>query len=42
MFQFTKKPSLVSHIQCVAKITYLVPMCVSLLKLSVLWRHMPS
>jgi len=30
------KPSPGSHIQCLAKITYLVPMCVSLLMLSVL------
>jgi len=35
------KPSSGRHIQCLAKITYLVPMCVSLLMLSVLWRHMP-
>jgi len=35
------KPSSGSHIQCLAKITYLVLMCVLLLMLSVLWRRMP-
>jgi len=35
------KPSSGSHNQCLAKITYLVPMCVSLLMWSMLWRHMP-
>jgi len=35
------KPSSGSHIQCLAKITCLVPMCVSLLMLSVLWQHIP-
>ena len=36
---FHIKPSSGSYIQCLAKITYLVPFCVSLLMLSVLWRH---
>ena len=36
------EPSSGSQNQCVAKITYLVPMCVSLLMLSVLWRHVPA
>jgi len=36
------EPSSGSHIQCLAKITYLVPMCMSLYMLSVLWRHMPQ
>jgi len=27
MFRFTQKPSSGSHIQCLAKITYLVPRC---------------
>jgi len=35
------EPSSGSRIQCLAKITYLVPMCVSLLMLTVLWWHMP-
>ena len=41
MFRFTQKPSLGSHILCLAEITYLVPMCMSLslLMLSVLWRR---
>jgi len=33
------KPSSGSHIQRLAKIVYPVPMCMSLLILSVLWRH---
>ena len=36
------KPSSGSHIQCLAKITYLVPIRVSLLTLSVLWQNILS
>jgi len=41
VFRITKEPSSGSHMQSLAKIKYLVTMCVSLLMLLVLWRHMP-
>jgi len=39
MFRFTQDPSSGSYNQCLAKITLLVQLCVSVQTLSVLWRH---
>jgi len=39
MFRFTQEPSSGSYNQCLAKITSLVQLCVSVQTLSVLWRH---
>ena len=41
MFRFTQEPSSGSQSQCLAKITGLVPLCLSVCVLPVLWRHMP-
>ena len=40
MFRFTQEPSSGSQSQCLAKITGMVPLCLSMWTLSVLWRHM--
>ena len=42
MFQFTQEPSPGSQSQCLAKITGMVPLCLSICALSVLWRHIPT
>jgi hypothetical protein len=39
MFRFKQEPSLGSYNQCLAKITSLDQLCVSVQTLSVLWRH---
>ena len=39
MFRFTQEPSSGSQSQCLAKITGLVPLCLTIWALSVLWRH---
>jgi len=41
MFRFTQEPSSGSQSQCLAKLTGMVPLCLSIWTLSVLWRHMP-
>ena len=41
MFRFTQEPSSGSQSQCLAKITSMVPLPLSILTLSVLWRHAP-
>ena len=41
MFRFTQEPSSGSQIQCLAKITVMVPLCLSIWMLSVLRRHTP-
>jgi len=40
MFRFTQEPSTGSQSQCLAKITGMVPLCLLIWTLSVLWRHM--
>jgi len=40
MFWFTQEPSSGSQSQCLAKITGMDPLCLSIWILSVLWRHM--
>jgi len=40
MFRFTLEPSSGSQCQCLAKITGIVPLCLSICALSVFWRHM--
>ena len=42
MFRFTQEPSSGSQSQCLAKITGMVPMCMSIRALPVLWRHIPT
>ena len=42
MFRFTQEPSLGSYNQCLAKITSLAQLCMSIQTLSVLRRHMPA
>jgi len=39
MFRFTQEPSSGSQSQCLAKITGIVPLCLSICALSVFWRH---
>ena len=39
MFRFTQEPSTGSQSQCLAKITCMVPLCLSIWTLSVLWRR---
>jgi len=41
VFRFTQEPSSGSQSQSRAKITRMVPLCLSIWALSVLWRHMP-
>jgi len=41
MFRFTQKPSSGSRSQCLAKITSMVPLCLLISALPVLWRYMP-
>ena len=41
MFRFTQEPSSGNQCQCLAKITGMVPLCMSIWALSVLWRHIP-
>jgi len=40
MFRFTQEPSSGSQSQCLAKITSMVPLCLSIER-CLLWRHMP-
>ena len=42
MFRFTQEPSSGSQSQCLTKITGMVPLCLSIWALSVLWRHIPT
>jgi len=42
MFRFTQEPSSGSQSQCLADITGMVPLCLSIWALSVLWRHIPT
>ena len=42
MFRFTQEPSSRSQSQCLAKITGMVPLCLSICALSVLWRQIPT
>ena len=42
MFRFTQKQSSGSQSQCLAKITNVVPLFLSMWTLSVLWRHTPT
>jgi len=39
MFRFTQEPSSGSHSQYLAKLTGMVPLCLSMCALPVLWRH---
>ena len=39
MFRFTQEPSSGSQSQCLAKITGMVPLCLSIRALLVSWRH---
>ena len=39
MFRFTQEPSSGSQSQCLAKITGMVPLYLSIFALSVFWRH---
>jgi len=41
MFRFTQEPSSGNQNQCLAKITGMVPLYLSIWTLSVLWWHMP-
>jgi len=41
MFWFTQEPLSWSQSQCLAKITGMVSLCLSIWAVSVLWRHMP-
>ena len=42
MFRFTQEPSSGSQIQCLAKITGMVPLCLTMWAVWVLWRHIPT
>jgi len=42
MFRFTQESSSGSQSQGLAKITSMVPLCLSIWTLSVLWRHIPT
>ena len=42
MFRFTQKPSSGSQSQCLAKITGMIPQCLSICALSFFWRHIPT
>jgi len=42
MFWFTQEPSSGSQSQYLAKITGMVPLCLSIWTLSVLWQHIPT
>ena len=42
MFWFLQEPSSGSQSKCLAKITLMVPLCLSVCVLLVLWRHIPT
>jgi len=42
MFRFTQEPSSGNQSQCLAKIAVMVPLCLSIWTLSVLWRLIPT
>ena len=42
MFRFTQEPLSGSQSQCLDKITGMVPLCLSICALPVLWRHIPT
>ena len=42
MFRFMQEPSSGSQSQCLAKITGVIPLCLSICALLVLWRHIPT
>jgi len=42
MFRFTQEPPSGNQSHCLAKITGMVPLCLSIWTLSVLWWHIPT
>jgi len=42
MFRFMQEPSSGSQSRCLAIITGMVPLCLSIWMLSVLWQHIPT